>query len=95
MYPSIAHACSCHNIGTMPKNQIPQFPDLTPLEFFAWGFIKFVAYKQKIETVYELKKRNIRAIHLITPDMLRNTWRKLDYRLDICRATKIAQNEIC
>ncbi|GFS43489.1 uncharacterized protein TNIN_90901 [Trichonephila inaurata madagascariensis] len=67
---------------------------LTPLDFFPWGFIKSIVCKQKISTVEELIKRIIQTIRLITPDRLRNTWRELDYHLNICRATKGAHIEI-
>jgi len=31
----------------------------------------------------------------ITEDMLGNTWREIDYRLDVLRATKGAHVEVC
>ena len=31
----------------------------------------------------------------MTEDMLKNTWREIDYRLDVLRATKGAQVEVC
>jgi hypothetical protein len=34
----------------------------------------------------QISKRIIEAVELITPHMLINTWQKLAYRLDICRA---------
>jgi hypothetical protein len=34
------------------------------------------------------------AVAMVTPDMLQATWNKVEYRLDICRATKGAHTEI-
>jgi hypothetical protein len=35
----------------------------------------------------DLRQRIIEAIELITPHILINKWKELEYRLDICRAT--------
>jgi len=40
-----------------------------------------------------LRQRVIEAVELIAPHMLINTWQKLEYRLDICRATTGAHIE--
>lgn len=88
------HAYSCHNIENYAEKPFLQSLDLNPLELFSRGFIKFIVYIQKIETVCELKKHIIQEICLITPDMLQNTWRKLDCCLDVCCATKIADTDI-
>jgi hypothetical protein len=42
----------------------------------------------------DLRQRIIEAVELITPHMLKNTWQELEYRLDICRATTGAHNEV-
>jgi hypothetical protein len=67
---------------------------LTPLDFFAWEFIKDVVYSRKVRDVADLRQRIIEAVELITPHMLINTWQELKYRLDICRATAGAHNEV-
>jgi hypothetical protein len=41
---------------------------------------------------FEGKKTD--AFAAITEDMLENTWRKIDYRLDVLRATKGAHVEV-
>ncbi|PNF44001.1 hypothetical protein B7P43_G17047 [Cryptotermes secundus] len=48
----------------------PTSPDLTPQDFFLWGYVKNIVY------------------------MLQATWNEIEYRLDICRATKGAYTEI-
>jgi len=41
-----------------------------------------------------LRQRIIEAVELTTPHVLINTWRELEYRLDICRATTVAHIEV-
>ena len=72
----------------------PGSPDLTPLEFFAWGFIKDAVYRRKVRDLTDLRQRIIEAVELITPHVLINTWQGLEYRLDICRATAGAHIEV-
>ena len=65
----------------------PRSPDLTPLDFFLWGHVKNLVYQEKIRDIDHLKTRILDAINSVTPDMLKQVWRQLDYRLEICRAT--------
>lgn len=62
-------------------------PDLTPLDFFAWGFIKDIVYQVRVQSLRELRRRIVAAVERITPEMLNNVWRDIDYRLDLLRAT--------
>jgi len=55
----------------------PRSPDLTPLDFFAWGFIKDVVYRRKDRDLADLRQRIIEAVELITAHMLINTWQEL------------------
>ena len=69
-------------------------PDLTPLDFF-WGFVKNVFYQwDRPTTSEELRGRITNAAALVTPQMLQNTWRGVEYRLDVCRATQGAHIEL-
>ncbi|GBN47039.1 hypothetical protein AVEN_123266-1 [Araneus ventricosus] len=36
----------------------------------------------------ELKRRIVTVIQNVTPQMLKNTWREIEFRLDVLRATK-------
>lgn len=65
----------------------PRSPDLTPLDFFFWGYVKNLVYAEKIRDLQHLRERIYAAITTVTPEMLQNTWREVDYRLDVCRAT--------
>jgi hypothetical protein len=37
---------------------------------------------------------NVAAIEAVTPQMLKNTWREIEYRLDILRGKKGAHVEV-
>jgi hypothetical protein len=56
--------------------------------------ILHIVYSKKFRDLGDLRQRIIEAIELITPHMPINTWQELEYRLDICRATTGAYNEV-
>jgi hypothetical protein len=47
-----------------------------------------------VTSLDELKLRIVAAIETVTPQMLENTWREIEYRLDILRATKGAHVQV-
>jgi len=47
-----------------------------------------------VPDIINLKARITDAFATITEDMLENTWREIDYRLDVLRATKGAHVEV-
>ena len=65
----------------------PRSPDLTPLDFFLWGYVKDKVYQVKIRDLTHLMARVTEVIESIPPDMIANVWREVEYRLDVCRAT--------
>jgi len=65
----------------------PQPPDITPLDFFSWGYVKDKVFSTPVTDVTNLKARITDTFATITEDMLENTWREIDYRLDVLRAT--------
>jgi hypothetical protein len=67
---------------------------LTPLDIFAWGFIKDDVYSRKVSDLVDLRQRIIEAVELITAHMLINTWQELEYHLDIRRAKTGAHTEV-
>ena len=69
-------------------------PDITPLDFFLWGYVKDEVFSTPVPDVTNLKARITDAFATITEDMLRNTWREIDYRLDVLHATKGAHVEM-
>ena len=73
----------------------PCSPDITPLKFFLWGYIKDRVYTTPVEDCDKLKTRLHAAVGTVTEDMFQNTWREVEYRLDILRATKGTCVELC
>ncbi|PSN33103.1 hypothetical protein C0J52_19410 [Blattella germanica] len=71
----------------------PRSPDLTPLDFFAWGFIKSKVYQNKINDLVVLKARIRQAVAAITPRMLENVFRETVTRFELCRDTDGAHVE--
>ena len=51
----------------------PRSPDLTPCDFFMWGFVKSRVYGARPKTIAELKKRIKDAFTEITVDMRQKT----------------------
>lgn len=65
----------------------PRSPDLTPNDFFLWGYVKQAVYVPPLPTTLaDLRNRVTAAVHSVTQDMLSNVWDEFGYRLDICRA---------
>ena len=72
----------------------PRSPDITPLDFFLWRYVKDKVFSTPVPDITNLKARITDGIATITEDMLENTWRETDYRLDVLRATKGAHVEM-
>jgi hypothetical protein len=72
----------------------PQSPNLTPPDFFLWGYMKNIVYHTKVNDLPDLHHRITYAIASVTLEMLRNTWRETEYRLDISHAIWGAHIEI-
>jgi hypothetical protein len=63
-------------------------PDLTPMDFLLWGFVKDSVYVPPLQTIlHELKTRIREACAKIDHEILRNMWLEVDYRFDVARAT--------
>lgn len=60
-------------------------PDLTPLDFFLWGYLKEHVYAEDLHhNVDFLKNKITTCINEITPDMLRNVYRGFRRRIEDC-----------
>jgi hypothetical protein len=69
-------------------------PDLTPLDFFSWGFVKDRVYVPPLPAnVAGFRIRITAAVAEVTPEMLRRVWEETEYRWDICRITNGSHNE--
>lgn len=72
----------------------PRSPDLTPLDFYLWDYVKQHVYSERINDINHLKQRITDVIHSVTPDILNRVWEELEYRLDACRATNGSHIEL-
>lgn len=59
----------------------PRSPDITPLDFFFWGYVKERVFQEPIQDVDELKRRITTVIRTVNNEMLFNTWEQLHKRL--------------
>ena len=64
----------------------PRSPDLTPCDFFLWGFKKTRVFRVPVRDILELRERITEAFAEVTNDMLANTWREVESRLQQLRA---------
>jgi transposase len=64
----------------------PRSPDITPCDFFVWGFVKDRVYASKVDNKEELRERIRRAFDEIDHSILRRVWSELECRLDFLRA---------
>jgi hypothetical protein len=56
----------------------PRSPDLSMCDFFLWGYVKSVVYRQKLHSIEELKMAIAQAFQSVTPEMRQKA--ALDYR---------------
>ena len=55
----------------------PRSPDLTPCDFFLWGYVKDNAYKPPLpQNVRELEDRIRAAVQTIDGNMLKRVWQE-------------------
>jgi hypothetical protein len=72
----------------------PRSPDLTPCDFFLWGFVKDSVYVSPMQTsIQQLRDQIMHAVQAITVDMLHNIWNEFDYHVDVCHVTQGAHIE--
>ncbi|GFU29128.1 DUF4817 domain-containing protein [Trichonephila clavipes] len=72
----------------------PRSPELIPLEFFFWGYVKYTVYGTQVNSLEELKQNIQTAVATVDVSMLKRSRMELEYRLDIVRATKGSHVEI-
>ena len=63
------------------KNWCPRSPDLTPLDFFLWGYVKSECYKLAPQNIEELKQAIELCFSKITVKMLENVKNNWESRL--------------
>lgn len=63
----------------------PRSPDLSPNDFFLWGYLKTKIYNNvQIENVQELRDRILTACNALNPNFLRNAVQAFYDRLAYC-----------
>ncbi|GFS62727.1 uncharacterized protein TNCV_3201771 [Trichonephila clavipes] len=71
-----------------PVNWPPRFCDLTPLDYFLWGYVKSLVYADKPQTLDHLEDNIRRVIADIRPQMLEKVIENWTSRLDYIRASR-------
>lgn len=68
-----------------PREWPPRSPDLTPCDFFLWGFVKDKVYRNGLpEDENDLRQQITQAFQEITPQMLRNVRENFMKRVGRC-----------
>ncbi|GFW42217.1 putative transposable element [Trichonephila clavipes] len=71
-----------------PVNWPPRSCDLTPLDYFLWGYVKSLVYADKPQTLDHLEDNILRVIADIRPRMLEKVIENWTSRLDYIRASR-------
>ncbi|GFV92167.1 transposable element Tc3 transposase [Trichonephila clavipes] len=71
-----------------PVNWPPRSCDLTPLDYFLWGYVKSLVYADKLSTPDHLEDNIRRVIADIRPQMLEKVIENWASRLDYIRASR-------
>lgn len=66
----------------------PYSPDLTPLDYFLWGYTKDKIYKAKIDNLYDLKAKITEVIQNISFEIRANVIENFKKRLELCKSSK-------
>src|SRR6185437_7270063 len=59
-------------------------PDLNPLDYFLWGYLKSEVYRNRPRNIADLKRNITSACQQVTPDMLQNVIGSWETRLRHC-----------
>ncbi|GFU47768.1 transposable element Tcb1 transposase [Trichonephila clavipes] len=71
-----------------PVNWPPRSCDLTPLDYFPWGYVKSLVYADKPQTLDHLEDNIRRVIADIRPQMLEKVIENWTSKLDYIRASR-------
>ncbi|GFW04571.1 transposable element Tc3 transposase [Trichonephila clavipes] len=71
-----------------PVTWPPRSCDLTPLDYFLWGYVKSLTYADKPRTLYHLEDNIRRVIADIRPEMLEKVIENWMSKLDYIRASR-------
>jgi len=62
----------------------PRSPDLTPPDYFLWGYLKGRVYQNKPRTIDALKANITEEIQAVTTDVLARTFQNMARRVQSC-----------
>lgn len=74
--------------GLVEEDQLNGYltsPDLTPLDYFYWGYLKSKVFETKPADIDELRARIIDISNLITPEILHNVQGSIYIRMAHCQ----------
>jgi hypothetical protein len=61
-------------------------PDLIPLDYFFWGYLKSLVYVEPIGSEEQLRQRIIEACRTVTPEIICRVIRQWMDRMRLCEA---------
>lgn len=83
-----------HWIGRRGAIEWPaRSPDLTPLDFFLWGYVKSKVFVTQPESLDELRQRIIGICASLTPEVFQNVREEFEDRLFMCQEVNGAHFE--
>lgn len=62
----------------------PRSPDLTPMDFFLWGYLKNKVYESEPATISALKENIVREVNAISTSLLQRVARNTEARFQEC-----------
>lgn len=57
-------------------------PDLTPLDFFLWGYVKNYVFSVEIQSLSHMKERIKQAIEAVSTETLEKVWKNINSRIN-------------
>lgn len=69
-------------------NWPPRSCDLTPLDYFLWGYVKSKVYANNPQTIHDLKENIRRTIHEIEPQLCSDVIENFDKRIFSCQRSR-------
>ena len=69
-------------------NWPPRSCDLSPLDFFLWGYVKGKVYANNPRTIQELKNNIQNVIHEMEPQLCKNAMQNFNKRMVLCQMSR-------
>jgi hypothetical protein len=71
----------------------PRSPDLTPLDFFLWGHVKNIVYRENVGDTAHFKE-SITRTESVSPEILDRVWTEIEYQHYVCHAVNGSHTEV-